>query len=89
VDQPWTELLKAIAAGDEVLTRARAVKLAAELITSPIVVLAQQVLAGGPHATARAIELAERLCEHAGQVEGSGVAKSTGSGVPKRESLAP
>jgi hypothetical protein len=35
--------------------------MAHEVLSSPVVALAHQVLAGGPHATAKAIELAEHL----------------------------
>jgi hypothetical protein len=62
----WTELLRAAERGDEAGARALAVTVAAEVLASPVVVMAHQVLAGGPHATAKAIELAERLLGHGG-----------------------
>ena len=57
----WTKLLEAVAQGHDVEARALAVCLAHEVLSSPAVVLAHTVLAGGPHATAKAIELAEHL----------------------------
>jgi hypothetical protein len=39
--------------------------MAAQVLASPVVQLAHEVLAGGPHATAKAIELAEQLLEGA------------------------
>jgi hypothetical protein len=37
------------------------VRLAHQILASPAIQLAHEVLAGGPHATAKAIELAESL----------------------------
>jgi hypothetical protein len=37
------------------------VQLAHSVLASPAIQLAHEVLAGGPHATAKAIELAERI----------------------------
>jgi hypothetical protein len=54
-------LLEAVARGDDTETRALSIRLASEIIADPLVSLAHQVLAGGPHATANAIELAGRL----------------------------
>jgi hypothetical protein len=62
----WTNLLEAVERRDEVQTRALAVKLAAEVLASPVIALAHEVLAGGPHATTKAIELAERLLAEQG-----------------------
>jgi hypothetical protein len=42
------------------------VELAHQVLASPAIRLAHEVLAGGPHATARAIELAETLLESSG-----------------------
>jgi hypothetical protein len=57
----WDELLRAAERGDECETRALAVRLAHHVLASPAIQLAHEVLAGGPHATAKAIELAESL----------------------------
>jgi len=62
----WTELLRAAERGDEAGARALAITVAAEVLASPVVVMAHEVLAGGPHATAKAVELAERLLGHGG-----------------------
>jgi hypothetical protein len=56
-----TELLRAVKQGQEVETRALAVRLAHEVLSSRAIQLAHEVLAGGPHATAKAVELAEVL----------------------------
>jgi hypothetical protein len=61
LDSAWTELLRAAERGDESETRALAVRLAHQVLASPAIQLAHEVLAGGPHATAKAIELAEAL----------------------------
>ena len=60
----WDELLRAAERGDDVETRVLAVRLAhtfSRLRRSS----SHEVLAGGPHATAKAIELAEALSEGA------------------------
>jgi len=57
----WAKLLGHAERGDEVETRALAVQLAHQVLASPVIQLAHEVLAGGPHATAKAIELAEAL----------------------------
>jgi hypothetical protein len=62
----WTNLLEAVEQGDEVEARALAVRLAAEVLASPVIALAREVLAGGPHATAKVIELAEHLLPEQG-----------------------
>ncbi len=61
MDRAWTELLRAAERGDECETRALAVRLAHQVLASPAIQLAHDVLAGGPHATAKAIALAEAL----------------------------
>jgi hypothetical protein len=71
VDQPWTKLLAAAERGDGIETRALAVGLAAEVLASPLVVLAHEILAGGPLATSKAIQLAERLLEAASGEDGT------------------
>jgi integrase-like protein len=58
-----TELLRAVKQGQEAETRALAVRLAHEVLSSRAILLAHEVLAGGPHATAKALELAESLLE--------------------------
>ena len=58
---PASHLLQAVERGDESETQRWATFIAHEVLSSPIVTLAHAVLAGGPHTTARAIELAERL----------------------------
>jgi hypothetical protein len=65
LDSSWTELLRAAQRGDESETRSLAVRLAHQVLASPAIQLAHEVLAGGPHATAKAIELAEALSEGA------------------------
>jgi hypothetical protein len=57
----WTSLLRAVDRGDEVEARTLAVQMAHEVLSSPSIALAHEVLAGGPLATAKAVELAERL----------------------------
>ena len=59
------ELLRAAARGDETETRALGVKLAAEVMAAPKVVLAHEVLASGTRATAKAVELAKRVLQEA------------------------
>ncbi len=63
VDQrgPASELLHAVERGDESETRRLAVLIAHEVLSSPVVTLAHAVLAGGPHATARAIQTCRAL----------------------------
>lgn len=61
----WTRLLGAVDRGDSVAVRELAVQLAHEVLSSAGVALAHQVLAGGPHATAKAIQLAEHLLNSA------------------------
>jgi hypothetical protein len=65
LDGAWTELLRAAQRGDESETRGLAVRLAHQVLASPAIQLAHDVLAGGPHATAKAIELAEALSDGA------------------------
>ncbi|MDP9036755.1 MAG: hypothetical protein M3O50_18305, partial [Myxococcota bacterium] len=54
-----TELLEAVARQDGEAAHGLAVQLAREVLSSKPVVLAGQVLAGGEHALAAAVELAE------------------------------
>jgi hypothetical protein len=54
-------LLHAVDHGDEAETRALALRLAHQVLGSPAIHLAHEVLAGGQHATTKAIELAEKL----------------------------
>ena len=61
----WDSLLRAVERGDECETRALAVRLAHHVLASPTIQLAHEVLAGGPHATVKAIELAAALSEGA------------------------
>ena len=56
-------LLRAVKQGQEAETRALAVRLAHEVLSSRAILLAHEVLAGGPHATAKALELAEAILE--------------------------
>lgn len=56
-----TDLLAAVARGDAATARSLAVSLAHEILTSQSVALAGRVLAGGEHAMAAAVELAEML----------------------------
>jgi hypothetical protein len=51
------------------------VQLAHWVLASPAIQLAHEVLAGGPHATAKAIELAERILS--GTVSQEGVVAAT------------
>jgi hypothetical protein len=62
----WTDLLQAAECGDEAETQSLAIRLPAELLTAPVIALAHEVLAGGPNATAKAVELAERLLAEQG-----------------------
>jgi hypothetical protein len=62
----WARLLRAAERGDDAETRRLAVELAHQVLASPAIRLAHEVLAGGPHATARAIELAETFLESSG-----------------------
>lgn len=50
--------------------RELAVRMAHEVVSSPAVALAHQVFAGGAHATAKAIELAEHLLSDASRALG-------------------
>src|SRR5258708_25430797 len=77
LDSAWTELLRAAQRGDESETRALAVRLAHQVLASPAIQLAHEVLAGGPHATAKAIELAAALSECAAVLS-----PQAGSAVP-------
>jgi len=60
-EPPWTLLLRAAQRGDDAEARALAMRLAHQVLAEPVIALAHEVLAGGPHAAAKAIELAERL----------------------------
>jgi hypothetical protein len=55
------ELLREARLSDSPRTRSLGQKLAAKVLAAPAVALAHQVLAGGPHATAKAVELADHL----------------------------
>jgi hypothetical protein len=55
-----------VATSDEAETQRLAVRLAADLLAAPVIALAHEVLARGPNATAKAVELAERLLAEQG-----------------------
>jgi hypothetical protein len=57
-EPPWTLLLRPAQRGDDAEARALAMRLAHQVLAESVIALAHEVLAGGPHATAKAIELA-------------------------------